>query len=249
MRGLVLAAGRGSRLSAQTTDRPKALIEVGGRSLFDRQVAALRAAGATEVGVVAGWQAERFDAYAGRVFVNAGWDRGTMVGSLLTAAEWLAEETVVVGYGDIVYSAETVRALDRSGAPLAISYDPDWLALWRSRFTDPLADAETFSRDASGHLTEIGARATHLDEIKGQYMGLLRFTPAGWAEARRVIGEAPAGGVDMTGLLSRIVAAGRLPITTVPTAGPWFEFDQPSDLELGRKVIDWLDDEAAKDSR
>ena len=54
MRGLVLAAGRGARLATHTTDRPKCLIDVGGRSLLDRQIDALRSCGADPVAVVGG---------------------------------------------------------------------------------------------------------------------------------------------------------------------------------------------------
>lgn len=57
MKGLILAGGRGSRLRPYTDDRPKALVEVGGRSLLDRQVAALRLAGPrTSARSPAGWQ-------------------------------------------------------------------------------------------------------------------------------------------------------------------------------------------------
>jgi hypothetical protein len=43
-----------------------------------------------------------------------------------------------------VFGADTARRLAECAAPLAISYDPDWEALWRSRFDRPLDDAETF---------------------------------------------------------------------------------------------------------
>ena len=47
MRGLILAAGRGSRMGALGDDRPKCLVELDGRPLLDRQIAALRAAAST----------------------------------------------------------------------------------------------------------------------------------------------------------------------------------------------------------
>ena len=41
MKAIILSAGQGSRLGHLTDDRPKCLIEFGGRSLLDRQLDAL----------------------------------------------------------------------------------------------------------------------------------------------------------------------------------------------------------------
>ena len=49
MKAMVLAAGRGSRLGALTEVRPKALIEVEGRTLLEQVLRRLAEAGATEV--------------------------------------------------------------------------------------------------------------------------------------------------------------------------------------------------------
>ena len=47
MTGLVLAAGLGKRLAPLTEERPKGLIELGGRSLLARLLDGLQAAGCT----------------------------------------------------------------------------------------------------------------------------------------------------------------------------------------------------------
>ena len=51
MHGLILAAGRGSRMGVLGDERPKCLVELEGRPLLERQVAALRRGGADSVGV------------------------------------------------------------------------------------------------------------------------------------------------------------------------------------------------------
>ena len=43
MRGVILAAGKGSRLNGTAGDKPKCLVEVGGMTLVERQIRALRA--------------------------------------------------------------------------------------------------------------------------------------------------------------------------------------------------------------
>jgi L-glutamine-phosphate cytidylyltransferase len=243
MRALVLAAGRGSRLAPFTADRPKCLVDIGGRSLLDRQVTALRAAGAEEVGVVTGWCADAFAGSGLPTFHNPDWADTTMVGSLAVAEEWLLAGPVLAGYGDIVYSANTARRLAEATEPLAISYDPDWEALWRSRFDQPLDDAETFVMDDNGHLVDIGGRPDTAAEVQGQYLGLLRFTPQAWSTVRALrSSDTHVRDLDMTGLLRHLVRNRLLPIRTVAADGPWCEFDHPSDIEVGADIVRRLDE-------
>ena len=59
MRGVILAAGRGSRLNGVAAEAPKCLVEVGGITLVERQIRALRAAGVNDITIVVGCQADR----------------------------------------------------------------------------------------------------------------------------------------------------------------------------------------------
>lgn len=242
MKGIVLTAGRGSRLGAATRDRPKALVRVEGRTLLERQIAALQFAGAQEVGVVVGWKAEAFSGFDVPMFDNPQWATTSMVDSLACASNWLTSSDCLICYGDIVFSRADARRLASTSADLAISYDPAWLAMWRCRFTDPLSDAETFRRDTAGRLVEIGQRAADLSEINGQYLGLLRTTPIGWAEMNRIRNTSPTGRPrDMTDFLNLVVQAQRVPVQTIPVLDPWWEFDIPADLLNGAARIREID--------
>ena len=61
---ILLCAGLGSRLLPLTADRPKCLIEVGGRTILEHQVAALRLAGVGGITVVGGYRFDRLEAFA-----------------------------------------------------------------------------------------------------------------------------------------------------------------------------------------
>ena len=65
-------------------------------------------------------------------------------------------------------------------------------------------------------------------------MGLLKFTPAGWARIERHLdGLSPAAvdRLDMTSLLRQLLAAG-IRIDTVAVSEPWFEIDSARDLAV-----------------
>lgn len=242
MKAILLAAGRGSRLGTMTATHPKCFVQLHGKPLVQWQVEALNAAGIGEIGIVRGYLADFWDRQGlpvSRFFTNDRWQRTNMVASLACAGEWLAEAPCLVSYTDIVYGSGTVRRLMAAPGEIAITYDPDWLQLWSRRFADPLDDAETFDVDAGGRLITIGARATSLDEVQGQYMGLLRITPAGWKMVTEyVAGLSPedADRLDMTGLLSRLLKLG-VEIHAVPAAGPWCEVDLQSDLAVAESIF------------
>jgi choline kinase len=240
MRAVILAAGRGSRMGHLGDDRPKCLVEFEGKPLIERQIGALRRGGVDEIGVVRGYRAGMIDFPDVFWFANERWAETNMVMSLAAAAPWLREGPVIVSYADIFYRSELVRGLAGAPEDLVVSYDRAWRRLWSRRFADPLADAETFRIDAAGRLLEIGGKTTRMEDIEGQYMGLLKFTPLAWSAVELLLGTLDAAirdRLDMTGLLGRLLAGKELPISTFGTVGQWGEIDNPEDVALYQNMI------------
>lgn len=234
MKAIILAAGRGSRMKNMTDDCPKCLVELRGKPLLEWQLAALHEAGISEIAIVTGYKRELLASRAPMEFHNPRWAETNMVSSLAYAQEWLQAEPCIVSYSDIFYDASAVESLMVSTAKLAVTYDPHWLKLWEKRFGDPLLDAETFRLQADGTLAEIGNKPQSVDEVQGQYMGLLRFTPAGWAEVVRIrsgLTSAECDRMHMTGTLQKVIEAARVPIAAIPYVGAWGEVDSVEDLE------------------
>ena len=234
MKAIILAAGRGSRMQHMTNNRPKCLVELRGRSLLEWQLNALQEAGINEVAIVTGYKREMLASDDLVEFYNSRWAETNMVSSLVCAQEWLQAEPCIVSYSDIFYEASAVESLGASQSSLAITYDPDWLKLWEKRFGDPLLDAETFRMNADGTLNEIGSKPKCVDEVQGQYMGLLRFTPASWAEVMHIrsgFSNDDCDQMHMTGTLQKVIEAGRVPVTAIQYNKQWGEVDSIDDLE------------------
>jgi choline kinase len=233
VKAIILAAGRGSRMKDLTDDRPKCLVELRGKSLLEWQLAALRGAGISEIGIVTGYRRELLADLGLTEFHNARWAETNMVTSLSCADAWLRKIPCIVSYSDIFFAAPAVTSLINSHAQVAVIYDPNWLSLWKKRFGDPLLDAETFRLNPGGTLAEIGNKPQSVGEVEGQYMGLLRFTPAGWAEVlriRSVLTRNECDRMHMTGTLQKVIEAGRISIAAIPECGEWGEVDSAEDL-------------------
>lgn len=231
VRAIILAAGRGSRMGAATGRKPKCLTEFLGYSLLAWQKAALIAGGIEEIAIVDGYCSDQIS-HLGPRFHNSEWESSNMVSSMFCAKEYLEGSDTIVSYSDIVYQSDIVLELRKTEADLAIAYDPNWLQLWSKRFSDPLCDAESFKMSAEGLLIKIGQTPASLDDIEGQYMGLLKFSPVGWAHTQKylmALSETERSNLDMTTLLQHLIEEGAA-IACVQNSRSWCEVDSVDDL-------------------
>lgn len=237
MKALILAAGEGTRLRPYTLDRPKCLVEVEGVSLLDRQLAVLRSEGVTDITLIGGYRSEMLKRPGLGLELNPRYAETNMVWTLFSAESVLQDE-LVLAYGDIVYSRDILHALLAATADIAVAIDLDWEKYWRARNENPLDDAETLRMDSAGRIIEIGQKPVSLEQIQGQYMGLMKFSPRGLDILRNTFHRACAAGVlrgkspekaYMTDLLQLMIDEGNL-LSAVKVCGGWVEVDTVSDL-------------------
>ena len=235
-KAIILAAGRGSRMKSLTENQPKCRAVLHGKQLLEWQMLALRDGGIGDIAIVRGYLAENFT-YPIKYFENERWSETNMVVSLLKASEWLENFSCVVSYSDIVYSADAVKRLTNAEGDITIAYDKNWLRLWSMRFDDPLSDAETFQL-VGNRVVEIGGRAKSTGEIKGQYMGLFRFSPKGWSVVKNYLSSLPQSVVnklDITTLLQALIRE-KIEIDATPIFDNWYEVDTQEDLNCYQQL-------------
>jgi choline kinase len=178
-RAVILAAGEGTRLRPLTEHLPKALVPLAGTPLLERQMRVLSSAGIEDRSLVVGFCADALAAIGTRCFHNPRYADTNMVASLHCAKSLFdGADDVLIAYGDIVYAPQVLRALLATPGPIAVVVDLGWQRLWQLRMDDPLADAETMKLDAAGCIVELGRKPQRLDEIEGQYIGLLKVDRA-----------------------------------------------------------------------
>lgn len=235
-----LAAGKGTRLRPITDDRPKPLVELGGTSLLERNVETLREGGIDDQLVVTGYLAERIETLGYETVHNDEYDVTDMVYSLFCARErFPTDRDLVVSYGDIIYERRVVDALLASDAGVAVVVDREWRRLWEDRFDEPLDDAETLRVDDHGQIAEIGGETDEIEDIEGQYVGLIKVDAdrvesfvRRYSELEDAQEDAHAS-VEMTAFLQSLIDDG-WDVEAVSIEGGWLEIDTIDDLKLYR---------------
>ena len=230
MKAIILAAGRGSRMGNLTAKLPKCMTVLFNKKLIEGQFLSLNHTSISEIGIVTGYLKNTFK-YKNKYFVNHNWENSNMVSSLLTANDWLRNDTCIISYSDIIYEKKIIDQLTKSKGDIVITYDPNWLNLWKMRFEDPLIDAENF-RIKNNILEDIGGKPKNLSSIQGQYMGLIKFTKDGWNKIENFLNKLNQNEVDdldMTQLFKKLLKQGFV-INCVAITGKWLEVDTKNDL-------------------
>lgn len=237
MKVLTLAAGRGSRLEHQTETKPKCMTVVQNKPILYWQQKAQDLAGVNMKAAVLGYHAEQIKHYFQQTFINEQWHQSNMVSSLLKADNIFQREDVVISYSDIVYHPNDLLLLSQSAGDIVVAYDPNWLEQWKLRFDDPLSDAETLKL-AGNKIIEIGCKPSNLDEIEGQFLGLIKVSEDGWSHIKNYLAKlslAQIAKLDMTALLQALVEEG-VSIVACKVAHQWFEIDSIKDLNAADKL-------------
>jgi UDP-N-acetylglucosamine diphosphorylase/glucosamine-1-phosphate N-acetyltransferase len=119
MKAVVLAAGEGVRLRPITVTRPKHLIKVGGKSILEHCLEALKLSGVTEVTIVTHYMGESI-----RQLLSDGEKFGLKItyieqaemlgtGNAVSVVEPYIEGDFVLAYGDLLFAPEAVTDIVR----------------------------------------------------------------------------------------------------------------------------------------
>jgi L-glutamine-phosphate cytidylyltransferase len=237
---VILAAGLGRRLASLTNGGPKALLELNGRTLLERAIAALQDAGFREVIVVTGHAVERIRPVLaappdGMMLVerwNPDYATANNIVSILTAADAVGGGFTLLNC-DIAFDASILQDVARleSGNWLVVDGD------------EPLGHEEMkVTLDDNGHLARISKLLDPAQAV-GEYIGICRFDAAGtavvMASARRLVA---AGSTDLYYEDAIDAAAADLAMRASWTQGRlWTEIDDDADYRRALQVTADLD--------
>jgi L-glutamine-phosphate cytidylyltransferase len=239
VRVIILAAGQGKRLLPLTAEVPKALLDIGGKTLIERQIEAFAANGLKDFLVVTGYAADKMEralaAISGKLSVSV----TTLFNPFYAVADNLASCWLARGFmdrdfiqvnGDNVFRADLVaKLLEPSKAPIRVAinrkdgFDADDMKVMLdgARLTEigKTLPVDTVDAEAIGFYVFRGEGAGHyaaeLDLAMRDPQGLKRWFPSAIGSLAKKV---PVGFVEVTG--SR-----------------WGEVDFPVDLQQARQLV------------
>lgn len=228
MRGIILAAGRGSRLNGTAKEAPKCLVEVGGTTLVERQIAALRRAGIHDITVVVGCQADRVRRACGHQVTyveNAQYAQTNSMYSLWLARPLLYEGFVVLNC-DVVFHPVLLDDL------LTARHENALLLAYREPGQPAFGDEEMKVKVRCGRVVDMSKAMDSVD-ADGENLGIVKFGPAGAAALVNIMDRLiDGGGVRDWAPRAFAEFAKTSPLHAIGTRGlPWIEIDFPEDYQ------------------
>ena len=222
-RAMVLAAGLGTRMGALTADRPKPLIEVGGKPLIDHILDRLTAAGVDRAVVNLHYLGERIRAHlanrdAPTIDFSNEPERLETGGGVAKALPLLGDAPFFVINSDAFWLDGTDDTLRRLACAWDDSTMDALLLLHGVANAHGYEGRGDFFRDAPGRLQRRGDKAS----APWLFAGIQILHP-------RVFDGAPEGAFSLNRLYDRALASERL--FGVTHEGEWFHVGTPEGLD------------------
>ncbi|MBP3247802.1 MAG: phosphocholine cytidylyltransferase family protein [Prevotella sp.] len=237
MIGVILAAGMAKRLRPLTDEKPKCLLEVGGKTLLQRTVDAMISAGVKEFVVVTGYRENMIREFLTihyslctiHYIDNVDYSHNNNIFSLWLAMQQLHGSEVLLMDSDILCDPEAVRRVARKTNPA--------LAMQQHELGE---EEMKIVVDEAGRITEISKTCSPADAI-GESVGIEKMTPAYteaiYQELRKMILDEGLIDIFYERAFERLIPQGHT-FEVVDTTDLFsYELDTPEDLEKASAAL------------
>ncbi|MEW6300024.1 MAG: isocitrate lyase/phosphoenolpyruvate mutase family protein [Thermodesulfobacteriota bacterium] len=187
---VIIAAGFEETLLPLIEDRPKAMLEIKGRTILERQIHALNECGVKDIAVVRGYRKEQINLPNVRYYDNDRFrDTGELVSLFLAEAEM--EGRFLFLYSDIIFDPAILEKLLKSQADISVVVDRAWgdhphtQEELQARKPDLVITSQPPQKGYRFLPTREGTTLTRIgrhlppDEADGEFVGIAMFSEEG----------------------------------------------------------------------
>ena len=247
---IIAAAGFEKHLLPLIEDKPKCLLDIKGKTILERQIAALNECNIKDIALIRGYKKDAITLPNIRYYDNDRYEDTGELFSIFCAEREMKGRTIVL-YGDIIFDNTILEKLLKSPADIALIVDlawydqqqrhlqpshinPDLVALaeppgksYLSRFVMP---------EGEHRIVGIGQHLPH-DQAHGEFIGMAMFSEKGIAALkdayRASMGKYAASGfheagtfmkASFTDLVQELIDLGHR-VEAVPIFKGWMEVD------------------------
>ena len=206
MRGIILAAGKGSRLNGTAGESPKCLVELGGMTLVERQIRLLQRAGVRNITVVTGCQADRVRRACGQRVTYVENPRYAQTNSMYSL--WMARPLLYEGF--VVLNCDVVFHPVLLDDLLSARHDDALLLAYSEAHQPIFGDEEMKVKVRCGRVVDMSKT----------------MDPAGGRREPGIVKFGPAGAAALVDIMDRLIVRGRE--GWAPRAFAEFREDRPA---------------------
>jgi len=229
VKGVILAAGKGTRMLPLTLTRPKPLVPLLDVPMLEHIILGMRSAGVNRVCVVVGHLQEMIREQLGdgsRLGVAVEYCAQERAGgtgdAVLHAAGFIGEDHFFLSWGDIMVAPPNYPAVAeryRAGGCEGV--------LGANRVDDPYQGAAVYQ--VGGYLSDIVEKPAKGTSASNHNNAGVFILPAAMVEVLRSVPLSPRGEIEMTSaLLAYAAAAGRLAVHEIE--GYWDDVARPANV-------------------
>lgn len=246
VKAIIIAAGMSSRLMELTDDKPKCMLEIGGKTILQRQIETFHQCGIEDIVVIRGYKKEVINYTGVKYAYNQNYRRNNILESMMYAESEMDDEFIVT-YSDILYEKEIVEKLLESKEDISLVVDTDWISHYKDRSQHPIEEAEKVEVKKN-RVTKI-SKVLNPNEAYGEFIGLAKFSKKGaeilkknYHRVKKKLGDKlfhSAPSVEkayLTDMLQELIDKG-YKISNVDIKDKWMELDTIEDFQKAERVI------------
>ena len=177
-RSLIVAAGLGSRLKSHTESTPKCMLDFGGKTLLQRQLASYSKCGINDISLVRGFKKNKINYKGIKYFDNDDYKNNNILNSIFYAEEEI-NGNIIISYSDILFEPFIVQRILDSDHDISVVVDIDWKDYYIDRKEHPLSEAENVIFDSNNEVVKIGKIASEKEEVHGEFIGMIKLNHRG----------------------------------------------------------------------
>jgi len=260
MKAIIVSAGVGSRFGELTKDTPKALFDINGYSILERQISVFNKLGISDISVIIGPHIKKFTFKNISFIQDKNYLEHDILGSLMIASSIMDDE-IIVSYGDVIFDEQVLESLINFNGSIGLGIDLNWEKKYIGKKSELKQEASTVQIKNNICRTIIDGREQTMSKIKvnskssdnkkqklGEFIGLMRLSKQGstiFIKRYEELINSHIGPFHQASSISQAYFTDMLQelidndveILPIPIQGKWCEIDTPDDLALAKQLF------------
>ena len=247
---IILNAGSGTRLGELTKNLPKALLDINGKSLIERQIENFSSKNIEKILLIVGPNSDKFNLKNVDYVFDETYNEHEQLGSLFAAKKFLINDVIIL-FGDVLVEKNVFEQIIKSSFDIGLAIDLNWKQNYIGRSMHPESEADLVKIE-SDLITKIQKNLVKKDVEKiGEFLGIMKLNKNGakiFVETYNKLQELhnekfhtadSFNKAFLTDFIQELIDR-EIPINPILINGNWLEIDTSQDLDSAReKIKNW----------